>query len=149
MSEIINGVASEYEYPNDTKPIYQNEAGAVNAVNDASGYSRVITKDEADAIMRRYSPDERKEDAKYEYAARNYRNKEYYKDPTHHNVANKDGYSGRPRDYHKSDSAPVYIPRRSKRYEVIGMIMRLVDLAGFELAERVVLRDKVTGEVLK
>lgn len=146
MSNIINGVASEYEYSNETKPISQNEAGPTNAVNEASGYSRVVTKEEADAIVKMYSPEERKYNANYEYASRNHRNKEYYHDPTHHRAVNSDKYSDRSR---KSNSAPVHISRKSKRYELIGMIMRLVDLAGFELAERVVLKDKKTGKVLK
>lgn len=44
---------------------------------------------------------------------------------------------------------PIHTRRKSKRYETIGLIMRIVDLAGFELADRIVLRDKVTGEILK
>lgn len=146
MSEIVNGVTTEYEFSNETKPIYQNEAAPTNAVNDASGYSRVITKEEADAIVKLYSPEERKQDANYEYAVKNYRNKEFYPDPTHHRVVRRSGYSGKDRN---KDTAPVYISRKSRRYEVIGTIMRICDLAGFELAERVVLKDKATGEVLK
>lgn len=44
---------------------------------------------------------------------------------------------------------PIHTRRKSKRYETIGLIMRIVDLAGFELVDRIVLRDKVTGEILK
>ena len=91
MSNIINGVATEYE---------------MTAVKDKHGY-----------------------------AESKGRNHEYYKDPTYISAVNK--------------SVPVYKSRRSRRYETIGLIMHICDLAGFELAERVVLRDKKTGEVLK
>lgn len=84
--------------------------------------------------------------SKEDYADRKHRNSEYYKDPTYHGAKHRDnGYFKRP----KNNSAPVYFSSRSRRYELIGVITRICDLAGFELAERIVLRDKETGEVLR
>lgn len=77
---------------------------------------------------------------KHDYAENKGRNQEFYKDPTYISAAK--------RPYRNKD-VPVYSKRHSRRYETIGLIMRICDLAGFELAERVVLRDKATGEVLK
>lgn len=87
---------------------------------------------------------------KHEYADRKGMNQEYYPDPTYHTVKRRNGYfrnNGQQQKPH--NSAPVYFSTRSKRYELIGIITRLCDLAGFELAERIVLRDKETGEVLR
>lgn len=84
-----------------------------------------------------------KQDA-YDYAEKNGRNKEFYPDPTYHK-AKRRSIDRKPR----TKGAPVYISTRSKRYELIGCITRLCDLAGFELADRIVLRDKATGEILE
>lgn len=89
-----------------------------------------------------YSKEE-KQDA-YDYAEKRGRNKEFYPDPTYHK-AKRRSIDRKP----KSKGAPVYISTRSKRYELIGCITRLCDLAGFELADRIVLKDKVTGEILE
>ena len=102
------------------------------------------------------------EEAKYEYAANCGRNHEYYKDPTYHNAVTNLGDEAliqKEREkYYKPSTIrepidipaqpPVYKREKSKRYEVIGLIMRICDLAGYELAERVVLRDKATGRIL-
>lgn len=101
----------------------------------------------------------------HEAYARQGRNKEYYRDPTYAAVRKRykvvrpaNGYS-QPKTYvgtldnriekRYNNGIPVYTGRKSKQYETIGIIIRLLDLAGFELAERLVLRDKETGEVLK
>lgn len=100
---------------------------------------------------------------RHEAYARRGRNQEYYRDPTYTSVRRNNenrGYftenherqsSGRyPWGEHpQSNQVPVYQRRKSRRYEVIGLIMKIVDLAGFELAERIVLRDKETGEILR
>ena len=88
----------------------------------------------------------------YEYAHHRGRNQEYYKDPTYHTARrNNDGYfdSRRRRMDKPHDSVPVYFSTKSKRFELIGIIMRLCDIAGFELAERIVLKDKETGEIYR
>ena len=46
-------------------------------------------------------------------------------------------------------TVPAYKSKKSRRFETIGLITRICDLAGFELAERVVLKDKETGEILR
>ena len=97
----------------------------------------------------------------YEYAQSRGRNQEFYKDPTYHgarkNYENR-GYftEEHPRDgeVHQSQgrypyNVPVYQRRKSRRYETIGLIMRIADLAGFKLGDRIVLIDKETGEILK
>lgn len=100
----------------------------------------------------------------HEAYARQGRNHEYYRDPTYTAVRrNEDrpryrvappanGYS-QPRTYYEklpyNNGIPVYTGRKSRQYETVGVIIRLLDLAGFELAERLVLRDKETGEVLR
>lgn len=88
---------------------------------------------------------------KYEYADRRGMNQEFYQDPTYHTAKNRNGYfrNGYQQRSRNSNGTPVYFSTRSKRYELIGIITRLCDLAGFELAERIVLRDKETGEVLR
>ena len=88
----------------------------------------------------------------YEYAQKKGMNKEFYKDPTYHTVRRRnDGYfDNRQRRMDKPhDSVPVYFSSRSKRFELVGIIMRLCDIAGFELAERIVLKDKETGEIYR
>lgn len=119
---ILNGVASEYQFQNEAAPY---------------GYSE-------------------EKRSLYENDMAHQRNQEGYPDRTYHGAARRyngndrgnshprDGYSPRP-----YTAAPHYIPTRSKRFEVIGVLMRIVDLAGFEFAERVVLRDKETGEILR
>jgi len=88
----------------------------------------------------------------YEYAQKKGMNKEFYKDPTYHAARRRnDGYfDNRQRRMDKPrDSVPVYFSSRSKRFELVGIIMRLCDIAGFELAERIVLKDKETGEIYR
>lgn len=88
----------------------------------------------------------------YEYAQKKGMNKEFYKDPTYHAARRRnDGYfDSRQRRMDKPhDSVPVYFSSRSKRFELVGIIMRLCDIAGFELAERIVLKDKETGEIYR
>lgn len=88
----------------------------------------------------------------YEYAQKRGMNKEFYKDPTYHAARRRnDGYfDNRQRRMDRPhDSVPVYFSSRSKRFELVGIIMRLCDIAGFELAERIVLKDKETGEIYR
>lgn len=48
-----------------------------------------------------------------------------------------------------NDGIPVYTGRKSRQYETVGAIIRILDLAGFKLGDRLVLIDKETGEVLR
>lgn len=88
-----------------------------------------------------------KENNQYDYAMKHGRNQEYYRDPTYHSAKKRMDIPGKKKkDY---TSAPVYVSRKSRRYETIGLIMRIVDLAGFELVDRIRLKDKTTGEILQ
>lgn len=44
---------------------------------------------------------------------------------------------------------PVYTGRKSRQFETVGCVIRMLDLAGFKLGSRLVLIDKETGEVLR
>ena len=73
----------------------------------------------------------------------------YSNEASNGNIGNKkrmDISGKKKKDY---TSAPVYVSRKSRRYETIGLIMRIVDLAGFELVDRIRLKDKTTGEILQ
>ena len=103
----------------------------------------------------------------YDYNMSRGRNHEYYPDPTYHKMARgyynaprpnaqydrrSDGITDETRDGYRGrghGATPYYVSHKSRRYETIGLILRIVDLAGFELAERVVLRDKETGETYR
>lgn len=100
---------------------------------------------------------------KHEAYARKGRNQEYYRDPTYTSVRRNNeyqmhnpGYFGKDRARNNYETqaepytaAPIYKRRKSRRYEVIGLIIRILDISGFELADRIVLRDKETGEILR
>lgn len=130
---IMNGVASEYQAT-------FNQPSVVPC--DGDGYSYGVDLAKKDDMCSYGRDNLSKED----YADRKHRNSEFYKDPTYHGAKHRDnGYFKRP----KNNSAPVYFSSRSRRYELIGVITRICELAGFELAERIVLRDKETGEVLR
>lgn len=61
------------------------------------------------------------------------RNGEYYPDPT---------------AYHAIQKADRVIdPEREHHYKLIGAILRICELAGFSVEERIVLRDKRTGRI--
>ena len=104
-----------------------------------------------DGVASEYDMPQPGEMSRDDYAYSRGRNREFYPDPTYHQA--KRGYYQNPnyvpREKPAEKTVPYYIPRHSRRHETIGLIMRICDLAGFELAERVVLRDKETGEVLR
>ena len=77
-------------------------------------------------------------------------------------TSGESGYSDRPKYYTDdrretgrdvartyNDGIPVYTGRKSRQYETVGAIIRILDLAGFKLGDRLVLIDKETGEVLR
>ena len=117
-------------------------------MNDDSDYYREATPETANGPC---SYDNKTTLSRDDYAYSRGRNREYYPDPTYHQA--KRGYYQNPnyvpREKSTEKAVPYYIPRHSRRHETIGLIMRICELAGFELAERVVLRDKETGEVLR
>lgn len=111
--------------------------------NETYGYSTPNTEFPNEAR----NPVIGKENNQYDYAMKHGRNQEYYRDPTYHSAKKRMDISGKKKkDY---TSAPVYVSRKSRRYETIGLIMRIVDLAGFELVDRIRLKDKTTGEILQ
>lgn len=90
------------------------------------------------------------------YGGRNYRPR--YNDVYARNTQNSgdqtDGYSEQQSNYYSddrrsNDSIPVYTGRKSRQFETVGCIIRMLDLAGFKLGNRLVLIDKETGEVFK
>lgn len=122
MNEIINGTATDYEMP------ATNYVGETDYIPNSTGYD------------------------KHDYAESKGRNQEFYPDPTHVEVRRRmddNGYPKRYQNHRRSGGIPAYYSTKSKRHELIGVITRICEIAGFELAERIVLRDKTTGEVLK
>lgn len=58
------------------------------------------------------------------------RNKEYYPDPTYYKASRR-------------------VQPHSRRYQLVGLIRKMAEMAGFEVVDRIVLKDKATGEVLR
>ena len=50
---------------------------------------------------------------------------------------------------YNNDGIPVYTGRKSRQFETVGCVIRMLDLAGFKLGDRLVLIDKETGEVYR
>ena len=113
--------------------------------NGSSPVTNMLINDGAASEYDMPQPGEMSRD---DYAYYRGRNREYYPDPTYHSV--RQNYDRRDRGpYKPKDTVPVYFSTKSKRHELVGIIMRLCDIAGFELPERIVLKDKETGEVLR
>lgn len=151
MENTINNQVTN-EQATDISPVtamMMNESGYNAPVNDDSDYYREATPETANGPC---SYDNKTTLSRDDYAYSRGRNREYYPDPTYHQAKQgrysyDSGYA--PREKSTEKAVPYYIPRHSRRHETIGLIMRICELAGFELAERVVLRDKETGEVLR
>lgn len=164
MEEIDNSVDISEETENETMELNNEQA------NEDMTMQNPTVDDDPDYYNRMGLREQNEKLDTYEYAMSKDRNQEFYPDPTFHRARRnlqRQSYRAKYQSYqpwrpnidNRNDiretnsepftNIPVYTGRKSRQYETVGVIIRLLDLAGFRLGSRLVLVDKETGEVLE
>lgn len=94
-------------------------------------------------------------DDKYDYFEKTGKNHEGYPDPTWCQASRRVTHTHTDNTNHKDfDNTRIYAdgysrPQHSRRYQLVGLIRKMAEMAGFEVVDRIVLKNKKTGEVLR
>lgn len=172
ISNAYEPVTEELDNPVDISEETENETMEVNneQINENMTTQNPTVEEDPDYYNRMGLREHNEKLDTYEYAMSKNRNHEFYPDPTFHKARRniqRQSYQPKYQSYQpwrpnidnrneiRENNAepftniPVYTGRKSRQYETVGVIIRLLDLAGFRLGSRLVLVDKETGEVLE